>query len=144
MKPLTRRSNQASFLWYKGQVLCLDNRLISRALSESPLLLLMWTTLSLLFLAFVVSTVIRRALQNKHTLPLPPSPQRHWLLGNVFDISSIEPWKGFRDLCTNYGRPHSSLTLLRTCLIRLVTRSSCVLAYSNAADAHCRHCGSST
>lgn len=45
-------------------------------------------------------------------LPLPPGPQPLPIVGNVFDIPTIRPWLGFRDMSKKYGEYVSLCTTL--------------------------------
>lgn len=61
---------------------------------------------SLLFVASLLWSRNSRA----SSLPLPPGPRRHWLLGNLKDMPRVKPWHKFQEWASTYG-PVMSLSL---------------------------------
>jgi hypothetical protein len=54
--------------------------------------------------SLVVKELVSRRNRNPRRLPLPPGPKGLPLLGNIFDLPQIVPWKGYDKLCKEYGK----------------------------------------
>ncbi|RXW24942.1 hypothetical protein EST38_g890 [Candolleomyces aberdarensis] len=53
--------------------------------------------------ALIVKEIVTRRRRNPRRLPLPPGPKGLPLLGNIFDLPQIVPWKGYDKFCKEYG-----------------------------------------
>ena len=61
-------------------------------------------------LSYFVLKRLRRALQR--SLLLPPGPKGFPIVGNMFDVPSVAPWKTFREWSEIYGQSYPLYTLL--------------------------------
>ncbi|EIM84080.1 cytochrome P450 [Stereum hirsutum FP-91666 SS1] len=58
-------------------------------------------------------------LKQRKNYPYPPGPKGLPVIGNVFDMPSIEPWVAFRDWSREIGSPIISLNVLGTTIVVL-------------------------
>ncbi|KAJ2932868.1 hypothetical protein H1R20_g4238, partial [Candolleomyces eurysporus] len=65
--------------------------------------LTLMTPLIGLGLVLVVKGIVSQRRRNPRGLPFPPGPKGLPLLGNIFELPQIVPWKGYDELCKEYG-----------------------------------------
>ena len=61
----------------------------------------------LLFVGVMVAILSSLAKKARSTrLRLPPGPKPLPVVGNMFDMPTIEPWKTYREWCNDYDKIH--------------------------------------
>lgn len=80
--------------------------------------------MELLLLVPALVVLWRAVKLNRQRRRYPPGPRRHWLLGNLLDMPSVEPWLRFSEWAQEYG-DITYLNVLGRHIVVLNTLSAC-------------------